>query len=137
MSYRLVLSIPVLPAMNTAATRRHWTAGARAAKQWTTLVAAHLAGRRPPAPLPRSRVTLVRLSSTVPDYDNLVMSFKPVLDALVKLDVLADDGPTYVERVYRWERARPKRGMIGIEVVELLDDAVRGLRILAGTPEER
>jgi Holliday junction resolvase RusA-like endonuclease len=118
-SYVLMFSVPILPPMNTSATRRHWAVHHRAVKQWRAIVAAATAGLRPEKPLQRSRVTLVRLSSVEPDHENLAMSFKPVLDALVHCGVLVDDGPAHVERVYRWEKVAPRRGMVGVRVEAL------------------
>jgi hypothetical protein len=86
---------------------------------------------RPDEPLRRARVTLTRRSSVEPDYDNLVASFKPVVDALtrsrknrngrwiIRADVLADDTPKILDREYRWEHAPSRHGSIRVEVEEL------------------
>lgn len=117
--YTLTFSVPFLPAMNTSATRRHWSHAHREVKRWRAIVASHTAGQRPAQPLERARVTMVRLSSVEPDHENLTMSFKPVLDALVHCGVLVDDGPAHVERVYRWEYAPRGQGSVRIEVEEI------------------
>lgn len=116
MGYVLSFSVSFLPSLNTSATRRHWSVAHREVKRWRKIVAAHAFRYYP---LQRARVTMVRLSSVEPDHENLTMSFKPVLDALVHCGVLVDDGPAHVERVYRWEKVARGRGCVGVKVEEI------------------
>ena len=120
--YRLCLEFDgLLPRMNTGHTRRHWSVGHREARRWTErLRVGMLMGRhkRPPKPLKMALVRLWRKSSRQPDFDNLVMSFKPVVDALVKLGLIEDDGPSQLDREYLWETAPPRKGSIKIELTE-------------------
>lgn len=104
--YRWEGSVRYVAPMNTSAWRRHWSAAMRERDQWQRLVAfAFPSFARPAAPLPRARVTITRVSSAPrhPDPDNLAYASKPILDALVSLRILADDGPE-IERVWRWEK---------------------------------
>jgi len=117
--YVLSFSVGYLPAMNTSATRRHWSHAHREVKRWRAIVAAQTAGKRPTRPLERARVTMIRLSARAPDHENLAMSFKAALDSLVHCGVLVNDGPAHVERIYRWDRAAPGRGCVGIKVEEI------------------
>ena len=116
--YSMSFTVPFLPPMNTSSTRRHWAVAHREVKRWRTIIA--LSKPKPHKPLERARVTMVRLSAQEPDHENLAMSFKAALDALVHCGVLVDDSPAHVERVYRWERAKPRRGCVGIKVEEIV-----------------
>jgi Holliday junction resolvase RusA-like endonuclease len=123
MSYELVLEIPRLPQMNVQHTRRHWSVGHREAKQWKQVIHGLLLsnGATRHKPLEKAHVALTRKSSREPDWDNLVMGFKPVLDALVKCGVLADDKPSNFATgapSYLWESVTPLEGGIKIEVKE-------------------
>ena len=63
----------------------------------------------PTEPYSKARVVLTRLSSRQADYDNVVASFKVVVDALVKNSILADDGPdNFVNGHpdYQWEKGK-------------------------------
>jgi Holliday junction resolvase RusA-like endonuclease len=108
-----------LPPMNTAHTRRHWSSSHRESKKWEQLVWAVTSGARPDHPLEFAFVHCTRHSSTCPDYDNLVMSFKPVIDALKKNDMIVDDDMKRLQREYDWEYAPRKKGYITIKLGEL------------------
>jgi hypothetical protein len=64
---------------------------------------------RPEQPLKYARVTVTRVTaaSRHPDPDNLAFCSKGLVDALVSIGILEDDGPE-VERVWRWIRG-PRR----------------------------
>jgi hypothetical protein len=55
------------------------------------MVELECAMKKPKAPLKRARLTLIRYSHRMLDYDGLVGSMKPVVDALVASGVLEDD----------------------------------------------
>lgn len=73
-------------------------------------------------PLTKAKLTLVRYSSRQPDEDNLMASWKPVIDALVSYGVIEDDNPkVIVELVSKWRKC--KRNEVRIEIViESLED---------------
>lgn len=74
----------------------------------------------PPKPLPMAKVTLTRCSSSEPDFDGLVGSFKNVLDGLVAALVIEDDKMSNIGAPdYRWEKASPGGGKIRIVVEEI------------------
>lgn len=109
--YRYEATIPFVAPMNTSAWRRHWSAAKRERDAWQVAMAfAFPTFARPRQPLARARVTITRITCAAkhPDPDNLAYASKPILDALVSIRVIADDGPE-VERVWRWERGT-KRG---------------------------
>lgn len=125
MAYMLNILIPVLPETTNAARHAngHWTA--RAAKDkhikkltWQLV----MENGKPRNPLPRAKVTLIRYSSSEPDYEGLVSSFKPILDSLTESKVIKDDNcdvigiPTYL-----WGKTKPGAGYIKVIVEEITD----------------
>jgi hypothetical protein len=115
--YFLSFSVGYLPPMNTSSTRRHWSHAHREVKRWRAIVAVQRP--KPAQPLERALVTLVRLSACEPDHENLAMSFKAALDALVHCGFVIDDSPEHMERVYRWEKVAPRKGLCGIRIEQL------------------
>ena len=104
-----------LPPMNTAHTRRHWSVAHTEAKKWHSLVWAVSSSQRPDTPMERAFVHCTRHSSVCPDYDNVVMSFKPVIDAFKKCGFIVDDDMMRLDREYSWEYAPRKKGFITVE----------------------
>jgi Holliday junction resolvase RusA-like endonuclease len=84
------------------------------------MIAAHTVGKRPPAPLKRAKLTLVRYSSVSPDFDGLVSSWKAPIDGLIHAGVIEDDSMEHIGvPAFHWEKAPPKRGKIFIGVEEM------------------
>jgi hypothetical protein len=81
-----------LPAMNRVM-RIHWSQRHR----WYRIVGQEVAvlllasKQKPPTPWPRVRITAVRHSPRSLDFDGLVASLKPAVDALVRCGVMVDD----------------------------------------------
>jgi len=114
--YRIRIELDGLPSLNTAA-NRHWRVLQREKKEWQARVAAALVGKIPPRPLTSAVVRLTRFSSVEPDADNLLHSFKRVLDQVVRSGVLEDDSPAVIgSPIYGWEKVPPKKGYIVVEV---------------------
>lgn len=68
-------------------------------------------------PCQRAHVTLTRGSSREPDFEALVVSFKPVVDALVRAGVIQDDNPKVIgQPTYKWEPAGRGKGFIRVKV---------------------
>lgn len=59
--------------------------------------------------------------SRLPDFDNLVSSFKWIQDAVVLAGVLDDDAPYHINPQFRWEKASPKKGLIRIQISSMKD----------------
>ena len=129
--YRLTLEIPGLPELNPSARLNRWLILQRN-RQWTTSVwAAFLeAGRpKPERPLEKAHIKMTRMSSVVPDHDNLVTSFKYILDLLQPNDpngkragllgVIRDDSPSTITTEYVHEKSLRGKGGIRIEVTEM------------------
>jgi hypothetical protein len=71
-------------------------------------------------PLKKAQIELTRMSAQAPDYDGLVASFKPVVDALVKCRILDDDSMEHLPNPsYLWTKAPAKFGKIKIVLKEL------------------
>ncbi len=117
MSYTLEFEIKGLPSTANATLRGHWRTHYGKAKTWKRkvwLVVWHL---RPPEPLTRAQLTLTRFSSSEPDFDGLVSSFKHVIDGLVEARVLIDDKPSVIgQPVCQWTKAKPGHGKIKVRV---------------------
>lgn len=77
----------------------------------------------PPTPLKKARITIVRHFWRTLDYDGLVGSMKPIVDALVDAGVLIDDnykvtGPWIVTQEHRTKSAGP---LLTVCVEEILE----------------
>lgn len=117
--YRLEFTLPGLPkTMNTVGgSSNHWTARAREARLWKNQVILKVVSQRPAAPLKKAVLTLTRASSVRPDYDNLVSSFKRVVDGLVVGKIIEDDGWDYIGMpAFHWIKAPQGRGFIHVIV---------------------
>jgi Holliday junction resolvase RusA-like endonuclease len=64
-----------------------------------------------------AEVRLVRHSATEPDWDNMVSSFKPIIDALETLRVIENDKMSVIgQPSYRWHKAPRGHGYIEVAV---------------------
>jgi Holliday junction resolvase RusA-like endonuclease len=70
-------------------------------------------------PFTKAHVICERHSSREQDFDNLVASFKSILDALVYHNVLSDDGPKVLTREYRWIKAKKGEYKIVLNITEV------------------
>lgn len=122
--YSLHFTLTGLPLTTNGARAKqgHWRARHKADKGWKSEVwLACYQGGRPKAPLKRARVTLVRHSSSEPDYEGLVSSFKSVLDGLTEAGIIVDDNTSVIGKPdYLWKKAKPKEGRIEVLVNELI-----------------
>ena len=121
-SYHLRFLLEGLPeTTNKDRANTHW--GSRISKnaQWKKLIRMKCEQHgKPPSPLKNARLTLIRHSSSAPDSDGLVSSFKPIIDALVYAGILIDDSYKIIGMPdYQWKKERPKRGKIEIIVSEV------------------
>lgn len=72
---------------------------------------------KPTQPMLSARIEMIRHSSTEPDFDNLVSSFKWILDGLIDAGVIVSDKPSVIgQPVYQWKKAAPKNGFIEVKV---------------------
>jgi hypothetical protein len=111
----LTFEIPGLPKMANGG-HGHWAKDHKARAKWKHDVGVCLMGKVRGRPWVKARAVFTRCSFTEPDYDGLVHGFKPIVDGLVEFGLLADDGPGYLVRDYKWEKAPRKGGKIRVEV---------------------
>lgn len=116
--YSLRIEMDGLPKIN-AADGLHWRTRRDMREAWENRVWAMSVNRKPVQPLQAARVTVVRHSSSEPDYDGLVQTGKWLIDALVKIGILADDAPSVIGvPTYRWQQASPREGKVTLYVEE-------------------
>lgn len=113
----ILLHIPWLPLLpNRKGQKRHWAVEHKYRKAWHTAVRAALGTQRPPEPWPHSHLTLTRRSDKQPDEDNLMASWKPVIDGLRACGVIEDDSPKHVIVRSNWKHAPRGQGAISVVV---------------------
>jgi len=72
---------------------------------------------RPREAFKKATVEMVRCSTTMPDYDNLAASMKPLLDGLVKARVILDDNPDVIGHPkFGWELTKRGQGCVRVRV---------------------
>jgi Holliday junction resolvase RusA-like endonuclease len=80
---------------------------------------------KPSTPFKKAKLTLIRASTRSPDYDGIVYSFKPVIDALKKLNIIEDDSMAHIGKPdYNWECAPRGKGYIHVVVEEIKPDSL-------------
>lgn len=113
--------LPGLPKRFNEGPGASWRSRYAESKRWLKWVGMATMGKRPNKPYPKSIVTLIRVSSVEPDYDGLVHSFKPVVDALKRVGIIEDDSPKHVRRIYLHEKCAPKLGKVRV-IIEPVDN---------------
>ena len=119
--YRLALELTQLPEAFNKVLRTHWKDRHSTNMSWYMFISCEVGLKRPPKPLKRARISIVRHAHRTLDFDGLVASMKPVVDGLVVAKVLSDDswrvtGPWHVDQVFRPKDQGP---LLTIEVVEI------------------
>ncbi len=117
--YHLLLEIPGLPLLPNRLQKSHWRAIQRHTKEWHALVYHHASRHVPPEPLQRAELILARYSTNEPDPDNLMASWKPLIDGLQRVGILVNDKRENVELKAEWYRAKANQGKVTIEITEL------------------
>ena len=116
MGYSLAFELPGLPKSQTN-NYSHWSVRAKSKKRWENAVWAMVKHDLPRKPLSKARIRFTRCSSGEPDFDNLVASFKPILDGLEKAGIIESDKPSVIGNpVYEWRLATPKHGCVRVSV---------------------
>lgn len=137
---KITFEIPTAPPSRNQLDKMHWAKRDRLAKQFRALVSnalmidGHGAHMRVVANGPFNReivgvlrrpaighrfVRIVRRGPRTLDHDNLVGGCKPLVDALVKVGLLADDRPGLATVTYDQERGAGCR----VEVRAVLEEA--------------
>lgn len=110
--YTLHLALHSLPDSLNKGLRGHRMKYFSKNKKWDWLIAGMVRDRLPTQPLLKARITIVRHFWRSLDYDGLVGSMKPIVDALVSCGVLSDDnyavtGPWVVTQEFRPKKDGP------------------------------
>jgi hypothetical protein len=95
----------------------HWAKRHKENKAWDMMIACAVRDKLPNNPLPKASVTIIRHSYRMLDYDGLVGSCKPVVDALVTAGVIKDDSWAVLGRWLVDQRFRAKKYGPLIEVL--------------------
>jgi Holliday junction resolvase RusA-like endonuclease len=119
MKYKLHIKLSGLPKLNNTH-YSNWRVAMAERKKWRTASAWACIGNKPLFPLKKCTITCVRHSyGRQPDFDNLVVSFKSIIDGLKDAGVIVDDSSdVIVERLYRSEKAPAKKGWVEVIVEE-------------------
>jgi Holliday junction resolvase RusA-like endonuclease len=121
--YRIEIECEGLPRIpNNGSHGSYWEV-TNEKRKWTRTLTTAIGSHKPNEPLKKAQLTLIRYSSMVSDYDNLVSSFKRVIDALKNIGILADDKMMNIGiPIYRHEKVSPGSGKIKI-IVEDIENA--------------
>ncbi len=88
--FKLYLEIDAVPKSLNVKLRSHYLKNHRERLAWTNLIGYHLKDR-PEKPLSKVSISIVRHAHRMLDYDGLVGSMKPIVDALKHLRIIIDD----------------------------------------------
>lgn len=123
--YQLHCQIHFLPKTRNELERRHWSVIHKEKQHCYEMVLSQVARNRPVSPLKKAALVLTRHSTTEPDFDNLVGSWKYILDALKKYRIIEDDKPSVIGSPhFRWCKAKKNEGFIEIKVIECCIDSM-------------
>lgn len=121
--YILEITLYGLPKTNAGHT--HWAKAGAERRKWRKHASSLAFPQRPRSPLSKCRLTCTRFSTVAPDYDNLSISFKSVIDGLKDAKIIVDDKPScVVDRKYLWEKAKRGQGRITVRVEEISNDGI-------------
>lgn len=108
--------------MINAIGRKHWWTKVKEIQEWEKIIYFSTLGKLPPKPLEKASLILTRHSSRAPDYDNLTISFKAVVDSLRKVKIIKNDSMDVIGKPeYNWVKCKNGQGHITIEVYELTE----------------
>jgi Holliday junction resolvase RusA-like endonuclease len=115
--FLLEFEINALPKTLNQLFTSHWRARHEHNKMFFNLVALNVKNFKPQMPLEEAKLTFTRVASRAPDFDNLVGSFKCIIDALVRCGIIAGDTPQVIgQPVYLFEKSKRSNGKIKIKV---------------------
>lgn len=125
--YVLEFTIPDAPKSPNVFYSSHWRVRHTHSKRWHSMVFAKVWPHKPAAPLKKARLILTRYSVRKMDDDNCRLSFKPVVDALVKYGVLSDDSVDVIGSPdVRQEKAEGRQKRVRVRIEEVIEQPTVG-----------
>lgn len=121
--YKLFIRLDRLPKSLNKKLNAHYHKRNRENKVWDLIIHAECLRKMPLSPLSKANITIIRHSHRFLDYDGLVGSLKPVIDAFVTCGVLEDDSWNVVGRWNVDQKFRKKKegDLLEILIQELPD----------------
>lgn len=120
MSYQLEFSIKGLPKIMSNGSHGHWAVNYKMRKTWRNLVKQAIGTNKPSVPLKVASAEFIRCSNREPDFDNLCISFKSIVDGLVEHGILENDKPSNLPNAqYKWEHVKSGQGHVKIKITEV------------------
>ena len=89
--YSIKFFINKLPKSLNVKLRSHYFELDKENKNWSFLINLAVYGKKPDKPLNKARIKVIRYCKKYLDYDGFVGSLKPVIDSLVKAELIIDD----------------------------------------------
>lgn len=89
--FKLHIVLAGVPKATNEVLGAHYWVKHNNATKWKQLMALAIGYKKPNRPLEKAKLTLVRHSWRMLDFDGCVASFKPAIDGLVECGVLVDD----------------------------------------------
>lgn len=113
--------LPGIPKTINQMSGRHWVVRHNEAKRWKALVLLFCRQLRIEGlNLPVCRLELTRHSSREPDFDNMVGSWKHIIDGLVEAQVMIDDKPSVIgSPVFKWVKVPRDQVHVSVRIYEL------------------
>lgn len=119
MAYILEFTIKGLPKRVNQSFATSWRARMAESRKWKGLVFIAANSKRPPKPLKKAKLELIRHSSQEPDFDGLCSSFKHIIDGLIHAEVIENDKMSNIgQPSYKWIKAPIREGKIQVIVTE-------------------
>jgi hypothetical protein len=117
MPYVLEFRLSGLTKMSNELLRGGWRSKHGHAKKWKMRVWEETYLHKPYVPLTSAKLTLTRVSCVEPDYDGLVSGFKPIIDGLVEVGVIASDKSSCIGvPAYHWKKGKRLAGAMLVKV---------------------
>lgn len=115
----ITIEIPFLPKRTNQKLGHHWSQKHKEKKLLLNAMRISLGNQKPEAPFKKAKIHYYRYSSSCPDYDGMVDSFKHVQDALIELGIIEDDSMNHIGKPdYDWVKCKPKMGYVKIEITD-------------------